>query len=281
MWKEYHVNTDFEITSFYSAFIRKCPLGYFFSGEVHNFWEAVFVVEGSACICADDKVMELEKNQMIFHHPMEFHSLRANCKTPTELLIISFSCSGKYMERFKKCVFQLGRSERDELAEILKAAVSCGRSNTNYHIPTDYLENLQKNPLSFKRFKNLTENFLIRLGNIKEIKSNNVNNMETSIYSDALKIIEQRVYDKMTVEQLASECNASVSYLKKIFAKYNGMGIHEYILNIKFSEARKMLSHGKSVTETAKKLGFSSQNYFSTAFKRVVGTSPGRYKKVN
>ena len=279
MWKEYCVDTDFKINSFYSAFIRKCPPGYFFSGEAHNFWEVVFVVDGSVCVCADDKVMELEKIQMIFHHPMEFHSLRVSSSTPTELFIMSFDCNGRFMERFKKCVFQLERSECEKLADILKALVSCGKSRTNFHIPTDYLENLTKNPLRFKCFKNLTENFFINLENREQIKSKKVSNTETEIYSDALRIIEERIRSRLTVEQLAAQCNVSVSYLKKIFSKYNGMGIHEYILNIKFSEARRMLKAGMSVTEVSKKLGFSSQNYFSTAFRRVVGEPPGRFKK--
>ncbi|MBQ9940468.1 MAG: helix-turn-helix transcriptional regulator [Clostridia bacterium] len=63
-----------------------------------------------------------------------------------------------------------------------------------------------------------------------------------------------------------------------MFGKYNGLGIHEYILKNKIFLAKQMLRDGFSVTETSDKLSFSSQNYFSTAFKREVGISPGKYK---
>ena len=52
----------------------------------------------------------------------------------------------------------------------------------------------------------------------------------------------------------------------------------EKIEVISESEAKQMLSEGEPVTTVADSLGFSSQNYFSTAFKRKTGVSPSEYK---
>ena len=44
------------------------------------------------------------------------------------------------------------------------------------------------------------------------------------------------------------------------------------------TEAAGLLGSGLNVTEVADKLGFSSQSYFSTAFRRVMGVSPSAYR---
>ena len=281
MWKVYEVCTDFNITGFYSAFVRSCPGEYFFQGESHDFWEMVYVLKGSACVCADDKVIALGKNQLIFHKPMEFHSLRTSSNEPTELLIISFSCEGEFINKFQSSVYSLDIRQTQTILEISDFIRSYDEYNGNLHIPTDYLENLKQYPLEFKFFKNLTENFLIMLSRSGEANMLHVRNMETQIYTHALRTIDRNIYNKITVAVLAKECNASVSYLKKIFSKYNGLGIHEYILNTKFTMAKQLLEQGESVTDISEKLGFSSQNYFSTAFKRVTGSSPSKFKQRN
>ena len=127
-------------------------------------------------------------------------------------------------------------------------------------------------------FKNMVENMLISLSAEGESRVQIVKNSETDIYTEALRIINSYCYEKLTVNELALKCNVSSAYLKKIFAKYNGLGIHEYILQNKISIAKQMLSEGEPVTTVADSLGFSSQNYFSTAFKRKTGVSPSEYK---
>ncbi len=278
MWKKYEINPVFDIKSFYSAFTRICPTEYFFHGESHDFWELVFVRKGSACVCADKNIVELVENQLIFHKPMEFHSLRTPGNKHTELFIISFSCEGKFMSCFENRIYDLKGKDVERITEIHELVMSHNNTTGNFHIPTDCLENICKDPTSFKLFKNLVENFLIHLSKTYDTNAGSVKNSETAIYARALQIIDESLHTKLSVDNLAKACNASPSYLKKIFGKYNGLGIHEYILQTKFSEAKRLLEDGKSVTEVSEILGFSSQNYFSTSFKRVMGMSPGKLK---
>ena len=284
MWLPYIVNSDFDITAFFSAFVRKCKEEYFFQGETHDFWEMAYVIKGKVCMTVDDKVIELSENNLIFNKPMEFHSMRTSTDIPTELFIMSFSAEGDFFKKFEDGVYYLNNTEKHSLMNILEFLKSCGEISTDRlagenYLETAYLDNVFSNPIKAKMLKNYTENFLFTLSNPSTNSTKLVTNAETKIYADALKVIDEHIYQKLTVMELAKKCNVSQAYLKKIFAKYNGLGIHEYILKNKILIAKKMLSEGESVTNIAECLGFSTQNYFSTAFKREIGVSPTVFKE--
>ena len=278
IWNPYYIDDDFCVYAFYSAFFRNCSHEYFFQGETHDFWEFCYVLKGSACVTVDDKVIKLCENQIIFHKPMEFHSLRTDADKPTNLLIVSFSASGMLMNYFKDKTFLLNHSLKEELTRVINYLKSTGEYNDEELLPVISLEKMSKLPNGINYFKNLIENFLISLSVEGESRVQIVKNSETDIYTDALRIISDYIYEKITVDELSRKCNVSSAYLKKIFAKYNGLGIHEYILQNKILIAKQMLAEGEQVTTVADTLGFSSQNYFSTVFKRKTGVNPSDYK---
>ena len=79
------------ITHVVTAFDEVRPKGYFFSGEMHDFWEMAYVMEGAITVTADDRVYTLSRGQMIFHQPMEFHSLRCAGGKPARVLVTIFT----------------------------------------------------------------------------------------------------------------------------------------------------------------------------------------------
>ena len=91
LFKEHKVEDIFKITKPYTLFEDSFPGGYEFSGEAHDFWECVYVKEGTATICASDKVYRLEKGDIIFHKPLEFHKYNIDKFSHAELFIFSSS----------------------------------------------------------------------------------------------------------------------------------------------------------------------------------------------
>ena len=94
-----------------------------------------------------------------------------------------------------------------------------------------------------------------------------------------VKVLENNIDQNLSVSDISKICNMSETNVKKTFSRYAGMGIMHYFNYIKMNAAISMLENGMSVNETAQHLGFSNQNYFSTAFKRVYGMSPLYYLK--
>lgn len=86
---------------------------------------------------------------------------------------------------------------------------------------------------------------------------------------------------EITNAYLASLSNISEIYFRKCFIKAMGMSPHKYILSLRIEKAKRLLQNGKSVSETAAECGFSSQYYFSSAFKKKCGFSPTEYVKIH
>jgi AraC-like DNA-binding protein len=91
----------------------------------------------------------------------------------------------------------------------------------------------------------------------------------------AKAIIEERFDESITIKELSRKVAMNECYLKKGFKALTGKTIHEYQQAQRIGRARIMLqAEGRSVTEVAALLGYSSISHFSTAFKRATGTKP-------
>ncbi len=92
---------------------------------------------------------------------------------------------------------------------------------------------------------------------------------------DARLILEQNIDQPYTIKELARKVAMNECYLKKGFKTLVGRTIHEYQQELRIDKAKKLLQHeGRSVTEVANTLGYSSISHFSTAFKRITGMKP-------
>ncbi|MGB3144779.1 MAG: helix-turn-helix domain-containing protein, partial [Maribacter sp.] len=83
-----------------------------------------------------------------------------------------------------------------------------------------------------------------------------------------------------SVENLAENLTISRVQLYRKVKAMMGISISDYIGNIRLEKAKTMLETSSlTVAEIAYSNGFSSPNYFSTAFKNKYGTSPAAFRK--
>ncbi|MCY4779802.1 AraC family transcriptional regulator [Sphingobacterium sp. UT-1RO-CII-1] len=95
----------------------------------------------------------------------------------------------------------------------------------------------------------------------------------------ARQLLEQRIANPLTQQELAREVMMSESKLRKDFKEYFSVTIHEYQTRLRMEKARIYLLKDKlSVYEVSLLTGFGHQNNFSSAFKKYYGISPGELK---
>ena len=101
------------------------------------------------------------------------------------------------------------------------------------------------------------------------------------------EIVMGKLIDRITenpcrdysIVKLASECNMSPTHFRRIFDKYTGSSPKEFILSLKISRAKQLLSEGKSIKEVAELAGFNDIFYFMRAFKKMTGVTAGRFNR--
>ena len=93
------------------------------------------------------------------------------------------------------------------------------------------------------------------------------------------EIIEAHLDEELTIEVLASEVSLSPFHFARAFKVATGMSPHRYVSNLRVEKAKVLIAEGKiPLAEIARQCGFSSQSYFTTWFKRIVGVTPGAYR---
>jgi AraC family transcriptional regulator len=77
------------------------------------------------------------------------------------------------------------------------------------------------------------------------------------------------------VAELAGLVRLSPHYFSLVFRQAVGVSPHQYILQQRVAEARRLLSAGgMTLAQLAFHLGFADQSHFSRAFRKVTGTTP-------
>lgn len=265
----------FTIHSVVSAINAVRPKGFYFAGEMHNFWEAVYVMEGRAAVSADERVYVLTDGQLIFHKPMEFHRIWSSDGTAPHIFIISFEAEGEKMKAFENKVFNLDKYKEKMLANIVtdaSAFIKMASADQKYSEQYGYLAHSTAIRIEY---------FLIELLRNDTSEKSLQSPEKSEIYRHIVDIMNEHCCEALDLSQIAALCNMSVSSLKKTFQKFSDKGIMKYFNCLKIRKAIAMLDEGHPIKEISDRLDFSSPNYFHVVFKRETGCSPCDYRNHN
>ena len=86
--------------------------------------------------------------------------------------------------------------------------------------------------------------------------------------------VESNLGHPANIHELAALAALSESRFKVKFKEQTGLPPAEYVVRRKVEKAREWLGQGRSVTDVAFDLGFSSSQYFATVFKRITNQRP-------
>ena len=101
-----------------------------------------------------------------------------------------------------------------------------------------------------------------------------------------LEKTEQYILDHISEDispyTIADELYVSYSYLAKRIKDSLGCSIGEMIVRMKLNFAEDLMldTNDLSITDIARRAGFSSPSYFARCFKRIKGTTPRQFKKM-
>ena len=258
----------FRLRGIYTAFRRKFHCNYYYAGEAHDLWELVIVLHGKIGVTAGANVYTLSEGQAILHEPMEFHRLWSEGDTAPEAIIFTFyaDCIPQYSTRI---YHDVNLSAVENILSALREAFETDRYCL-IRLKDAYAVQAQ---IALKTLEVFMLKTLTQAAEASAPRSRSAQNYETIV-----RVLESNLDKNLSVGEIAQMCNMGEVNVKQTFSRYAGMGVMQYFNRIKVTRAAAMLQKGSTVQEVAAALGFASQNYFSTVFKRITGKSPSAYK---
>lgn len=93
------------------------------------------------------------------------------------------------------------------------------------------------------------------------------------------ELLDARLVEGLPLAEASSLLNAHPTQLVRAFSREFGMAPHQYLTGRRVDRARRLLLDGMPPGLVAAATGFYDQSHFTHHFRRVIGTSPGRYAR--
>ncbi len=273
VYKGYAIQKTVEVTALYSAFEADFENGYSFVGEAHDFWEMVYVKRGRVGVLAGDRIYNLTEGMIVLHPPMEFHRIWSEQGEMPAVIVMSFSA--KWAAPPVNNVVLFDRESNTLTPERVKDAITTAFEMNGRAVVGTRGDSAMQPQTAVA----MLEELLMGLSNRDQSAQPDKSEPSNSKYAQIVRVLDDNMDRMLELGDIAEMCNMSVSNLKRIFYKYAGMGLIHYYNELKARKAILLLGEGLSVKETAARLGFSDQNYFSYFFKRIMGKSPTVYMR--
>ena len=281
------VANDITVKGFHSIYYFEFGKDFYHKPEVHDFWEMVYVDNGTVVAVSDNTQTTLTQGQVIFHAPGEYHAHISNKKVANNMLIISFDCDGEQINQLSRQIFNLNHTEKNLLALFKSEADIALNGIPNNFTMDKHLDFMDApfgssqllgaylNELIIRLIRNL--NFSDKYDKTARDSVEFSQNQFTELICDYMK---DNIFTNLSLADICNQFLIGKSKLSIIFKDYTGMTPMEYYNSLKINKAKQLIRENNlSVSEIADKLGYSSIHIFSRAFKHSVGFSPMAYKK--
>jgi AraC-like DNA-binding protein len=99
----------------------------------------------------------------------------------------------------------------------------------------------------------------------------------TDVARQLRELIDARFRDTVTLRQASEQVHAHPAHLVRMFSREFGISPHRYLTGLRVDLARRLLLDGMPPSMAAAAVGFCDQSHLNRSFKKVLGTTPGRY----
>lgn len=247
--------------------------------EIHEFYEFAYIENGKLSCSLGDRRVELGEGEFLLIPPSRTHSYSVAPTQTAEIFIVCFRCGSELLTILDRKI-TLKSEEKALIKEIVSEAKKA------FAFPFKRKLRLLESPLlgAQQMVENNIERLLIRLVRNETDKNKNIKlvrsaeELENNLVKDVVTLLEDRLYGRITLEEVCQRIYYSKTFLNGIFKKKTGYTIMQYYTLVKIREAKKLLED-LSPSTVSHQLRFESPTYFTKVFKKYAGMTPSAYKK--
>lgn len=252
---------------------------FFYNEESHNFYECIYVENGSINCVVDGKKTALVSNNFYIIPPEARHSYFTDKDAKTSFTILCFKSKSTTVSDVVGCHFL-----EDDIKELIARIIS--EAKDTFVFPFNKKLTLKEQPHlgSQQLIENYIEEILIKLFQKKVYTQKNIQvvsdprDIRQSVAREIGKMLKENVYSRISLGEISHQTFYSKTYLNQIYKSFTGKTIMQDYLDMKIAESKKLLSKNKSVSYIANALFFESPQHFSKAFKAKTGQTPTEYR---
>ena len=246
----------------------------------HSYYEVCLVLEGKGKFSYGESEYSLRRGDLFIADPGVVHEIVSH---PREHMKIQF------------LAFSFGESGPSESEETLQDS-SISAFLKEHRIIIRDSEGLETLFLLLKEASCETDPVVRQIRNIsltsliiQEIilaSTEGLNENADELFSDsriqsALQYMSDNVFRRLSVDEIAYHAGASSRSLRRLIKEKYGVTVAQKCFNIRIeSSARYLVAHPeKTVAEVSGIYGFENPSDFCRGFRKVTGSSPGRYRE--
>ncbi len=226
----------------------------------HDFYEIEYITEGSGIHLINDKEYTVQKGDLLFITPMDFHGFETeNIKTIT-VHFFAKDMSPEIAQMLTYLNADIVKQVNEKTVLDLKYLVNVFKSNRDYAI---------------LQLKNVIEIIVLDLFGMKAV--NYEKKYASDNISQAIGFININFRDEITLNIIREKFNISPAYFSREFKRRTGMCFNDYLAEKRFDYAKKLLRNGNRVIDACYESGFGTVRNFSRRFKEKYGITPKEF----
>lgn len=235
----------------------------------HDCTELFYVTDGEGWLCTDEAQIPLQKNQLVIVNPKVHHTERSSVEKKMHYIVLGID----------NLQFHFSKDETFSPFQIFSLSSHREMILALLHTILEELQNRQPS------YEEICQHYLsILLLQLHRITGENFSFAPpTDIPYEcqrAKAYIEEHFREPITLERIAAIVHWDKFYFSHQFSDAFGIAPINYLLQLRIAHSKQLLCDTDySVTQVAESSGFSSQNYFTQAFKKLVGVSPRKYRQ--
>lgn len=239
--------------------------------HIHEGYEMLYLISGNLNFFIDDKIFAVSPGNIMLIPKGAIHKSH-NSASRYERVVWNFT-----ENVIDKDIFDL---TEDLFSHQVYSPDAAFMQNIIKGFRNEWRNEHSHEPLSLhfsKQYLNILLLYLIRHKDEFTVKGTNITN---PTIDRLIKYVNQNYAQQITLKELSHSLGLTPNYISKLFVENTGMSFKEYLTGVRIKNARELLENtDKPMSKVANLCGFNDSNYFSTAFKNVIGTSPMAYRR--
>ena len=238
-----------------------------FPSHMHNGYELLYFLEGDCDYSIEGSVYELKKYDLVIIKPRTFHNLLPRSFGFYERIVINFDEQ------------EVEENINDILSHIPPVFSTEGLDYIRgfYKFLTDKDDLMDARDLDRFVLSSLNEIFIsLKYESPKKVAKEAGKNSEKTrlLLEKIVEYIDRHPTENLNVDNIADRFYLSRSWLSHMFSRTFGVGPGQYIMRKRILYSQKLLSEGRSPTETAEICGFGNYSTFYRQYLKTFGTYP-------